>query len=92
MCFISLCMIRYRQYVLETTQQKSVSAAQIMDAIREPLALVQGEYPNNVVTPTRVSQTYLDLSSILKLPMLKSNMTLTKFRSCTKLDLTINLR
>lgn len=92
MCFISLCMIRYSQYVLETTQQKNASAAQIMEAIREPLVLVQGEYPNNVVTPTRVSQTYLDLASILKFPILKSNMTLTKFRSCTKLDLTINLK
>lgn len=92
MCFISLCMLRYAQYLLEKSIDKSVSAAQIMEAIREPLALVQGEYPNNVVTPTRVSQTYLDLATILKLPSLKSNMTLTKFRSCTKLDLTINLK
>lgn len=92
MCFISLCMLRYAQYLLETTKQKRVSAAQIMDAIREPLVLVQGEYPNNVVTPTRISQTYLDLAEILKLSLLKSNMTLTKFRSATKLDLTINLK
>lgn len=92
MCFISLCMLRYAQYLLETTQQKSVSAAQIMEAIREPLVLIQGEYPNNIVTPTCVPQTYLDLSAILKLPALKSNMTLTKFRSCTKLALTTNLK
>lgn len=92
MCFISLCMLRYAQYLLETTKQKRVSAAQIMDAIREPLVLVQGEYPNNVVTPTRISQTYLDLAEILKLSLLKSNMTLTKFRSATKLNLTINLK
>ncbi len=92
MCFISLCMLRYAQHLLEQSLGKSVSAAQIMEAIRHPLVLVQGEYPNNVVTPTRVSQTYLDLASILKLPSLKTNMTLTKFRSCTKLDLTINLK
>ena len=92
MCFISLCMLRYAQYLLETTKQKRVSAAQIMDAIREPLVLVQGEYPNNVVTPTRISQTYLDLAEILKLSLLKSNMTLTKFRSATKLNLTISLK
>ncbi len=54
-----------------------------MEAIHEPLVLVQGEYPNNVVTPTQVSQAYLDLANILKLPVLKTNMTLTKFRSCT---------
>lgn len=92
MCFISLCMLRYAQYLLEANQQKSVSAARIMEAIREPFVLVQGEYPNNIVTPTRVSHTYLDLATILNLPVLKSNMTLTKFRACTKLDLTINLK
>ena len=91
MCFVSFCMLRYAQYLLKTELQKSVSAAQIMDAIHEPVVLVQGEYPNNIVTPTRVSQTYLDLIKILKLPILKNNMTLTKFRSCTKLDLSINL-
>lgn len=92
MCFISLCMLRYSQYLLETTKGKSRSAAQIMDAIRDPLALVQGEFPKSVVTPTCVSQTYLDLAEVLKLPLLQSNMTLTKFRSATKLDLTINLK
>jgi transposase len=92
MCFMSLCMLRYVQYLLEEAQKESVSAAKIMEAIREPLVLVQGEYPNNIVTPTRVSQTYLDLAELLKLPLLKSNMTLTKFRSCTKLDLTVNLK
>lgn len=92
MCFISLCMLRYAQHLLEESTGKSISAALIMEAIREPVVLVQGEYPNNVVTPTRVSQTYLDLASILKLPSLKTNMTLTKFRSSTKLDLTVNLK
>lgn len=92
MCFISLCILRYAQYLLVEAHQENVSAARIMDAIHEPLALVQGEYPNNVVTPTQVSQTYLDLATILKLPVLKTNMTLTKFRSCTKLDLSTNLK
>lgn len=85
-------MIRYALYLLEKSMDKSVSAALIMEALQEPLILVQGEYPNNVVTPTRVSQTYLDLASILKLAQLKTNMTLTKFHSCTKLDLTVNLK
>lgn len=92
MCFISLCMLRYAQYLLEAVKGKSVSDALIMEAIQDPLALVQGEYPNNVVTPTQISQVYLDLASILKLPQLQTNMTLTKFRSCTKLDLTKNLK
>ena len=76
---------------IEVEEGKNISATRIMESIQEPLALVQGEYPNNVVTPTQISQIYLDLTKILKLPQLKTNMTLTQFRSCTKLDLTINL-
>ncbi len=92
MCFVSLCLIRYAQYLLETRKGVQYSAARIMDAIREPLALVQGTFPENVVTPTRVCQEYLDLAEILRLPTLKTNMTLTQFRSSTKLDLSINLK
>lgn len=92
MCYISLCIMRYAQYVLEKAHGQSVSAAQIMDAIHEPLAIVQGEFPNNVVTPTRIPQAYLDLASALELPTLKSYMTLTNFKTCTKLDLSNNLK
>jgi len=92
MCFISLCMLRYAQYLLETEKHVSVSARTIMEAIREPLVLVQGEFPRCVITPTRVTQTYLDLADLLGLSNMKTNMTLTKFRACTKLDLSINLK
>ena len=92
MCFMSLCILRYAQYLLQREKEKSVSASTIMTAIHDPLVLVQGEYPANIVTPTMVPQTYLDLAEILKLPTLKTNMTLTKFRSSTKLDLTVNLK
>lgn len=69
-----------------------VSASRIMKAIYSPLALVQGEHPSNVATPTHLTQTYLDLAEILKLPALKTNMTLTIFRSATKLNLSVNLK
>ncbi|WP_242864805.1 hypothetical protein [Youngiibacter fragilis] len=84
--------MRYAQYLLQEAKEKSVSATTIMAAIHNPLVLVQGEYPANVVTPTMVPQTYLDLAEILKLPTLKTNMTMTKFRASTKLDLTVNLK
>lgn len=92
MCFISLCMLRYAQYLLEIEKQVTVSAKTIMEAIREPLVLVQGEFPRCVVTPTRITQTYLDLAGLLGMSNMKTNMTLTKFRACTKLDLSINLK
>lgn len=91
-CYISLCMMRYLQYLWNEDHAESISAAHLMEAIREPLAVVQGEFPNNVVTPTRISQTYLDLAKMLNFPSLKTNMTLTKFRASTKLDLTVNLK
>lgn len=92
MCYISLCIMRYAQHVLKKAHGESVSAAQIMDAIHEPLAIVQGEFPNNVVTPTRIPQAYLELASALELPTLKSYMTLANFKTCTKLDLSYNLK
>lgn len=63
-----------------------------METLHEPLVLVQGQFPNIVVTPARISQTYLDLSKILEMKPLRQNMTLTQFRSATKLDLMKNLR
>lgn len=92
MCFIALCILRYAQYLLEMQQGQGVSAAYIMAAIREPLALVQGTFPHTIVTPTQVPQTYIDLANILNLPTLKTNMTLTQFRSSTKLNLAKNLK
>lgn len=92
MCFVSLCLLRYTQYLLETQLQVRASAETIMVAIREPIALAQGEYPNIVVTPTKVSQLYLDLAKLLGLPALRTNMTLTQFRASTKLDLSTNLK
>jgi hypothetical protein len=68
-----------------------LSAEKIMKAIHEPMVLLQGEFPKIVVTPT-VSQFYLNISRLLKLPDLKKNMTLTQFRASTKLDLKANIQ
>lgn len=92
MCFISLCLIRYIQYLLEAQTKERYSAERIMGAICDPIALVQGDYPYNIITPTQVSQIYLELAKLLRLPPLKTNMTLTQFRSSTKLDLSVNLK
>ena len=92
MCFISLCLIRYIQYLLEKHYEISASAEVIMRAIREPLAVVHGEFPHSVVTPIKVSKTFLDIYSLMKMPALRTNMTLTQFRKSTKLDLTTNLK
>jgi transposase len=92
LCFLSLCLVRYAQYLLSKAKATEYSAARLCKAFREPLALAQGTFPNIVVTPTKVPQEYLDLADVLELPPLKTNMTLTQFRVSTKLDLSVNLR
>lgn len=90
LCYLSLFMIRLLQYRLEK-EGVSYSAEQIMDGLNSPLALVQGNYPKVVITPTRVPQAYLEMARLLGLPNLMTNMSLTQFRSATKLDLSDNL-
>ena len=92
LCFLSLCLVRYAQYLLSKAKATEYSAARLCKAFREPLALAQGTFPNIVVTPTKVPQEYLDLADVLELPPLKTNMTLTQFRVSTKLDISVNLR
>lgn len=92
LCFLCLCLLRYAQYLLLEQKQTRASAREIMEALDSPLAIVQGEYPRSIVTPTCLTQTYLDLAGILSLPPLKTNMTLTGFRAATKLDLSLNLK
>ena len=91
MCYLSLCIMRYLQYMMkENGWEVVLSAEEIMKAISQPIALVQGQFPKNIVTPTGVPQSYLDIVSLLKLPPLLTNMSLTRFRSATKLDLKEN--
>ncbi len=91
MCYLSLCIIRYLQYMMkENGWEVVLSAEEVMKVISQPLAVVQGQFPKNIVTPTAVPQSYLDIVSMLKLPPLLTNMSLTRFRSATKLDLKEN--
>ena len=90
LCYLSLYMIRLLQHRLEQ-QGMNFSAEQIMEGMHNPLALVQGTYPSMVVTPTKIPQSYLEMAKMLGLSNLMTNMTLTQFRSATKLDLSVNL-
>jgi transposase len=92
LCYLCLCILRYSQYLLLYEKNEKISASNIMDAFSKPLAIVLGTYPNNVVTPTQIPKVYLQLSEVLGLPPLKTNMTLTNFRAATKLDLSLNLK
>jgi transposase len=91
LCFLSLYMLRLLQYRLEQNGM-NFSAEQIMEGMNSPLALVQGTFPKMVVTPTQIPQSYLEMADLMGLPNLMTNMTLTQFRSATKLDLSVNLK
>lgn len=90
MCYVSLCILRYLQYHMQENGMDVLSAEEIMKAISQPRAVVQGKFPKSIVTPTEVPQSYLDIASLLKLPPLLTNMSLTRFRSATKLNLMDN--
>ena len=92
MCYLALSMIRYLQYLMGEEGWKEVlSAEEIMTALKKPQVVVQGTYPDVIATPINVSQEYLNIAKLLSMKDLRKNMTLTQFRSATKLDLNRNL-
>lgn len=91
MCFIALSMIRYLQYLYVQAFDERPSAAVLQSALLSPLALMQGEWPNVTLTPTRVSETYLNLLQVLQMPPLRVNMSRVQFKTATKLDINLNM-
>ena len=87
LCYLALCMIRYLQYYLKTEHKIEMSAARIMDSIREPIAVVSGEMPKSVIIPTNLDDDFILLIDKLGFRRLETEMTPTRFRVITKLDL-----
>lgn len=87
LCYLALCMIRYLQYYLKTEHKIEMSAARIMECIREPLAVVSGEMPKSVIIPTNLDDDFILLIDKLGFRRLETEMTPTRFRAITKLDL-----
>ena len=87
LCYLALCMIRYLQYYLKTEHKIEMSAARIMDSIREPLAVISGEMPKSVIIPTNLDDDFILLIDKLGFRRLETEMTPTRFRVITKLDL-----
>ena len=92
LCFLALCMVRYTQYLVVDHEMPPISAGVLMDTLEEPRVVVQGTFPDIILTPIKVSNTYLNLHRILGMKPLRKNMTLTQFRSITKVDLLENIK
>ena len=91
LCFLALCLIRYAQYLLFQDQGLKVSARTLMESWHRPTVMVIGDYPDVRLIPTMVPQAYFDLAQSLKMPALRTCMTLHQFRQRTKLDVNKNL-
>ncbi len=85
-------MLRYMQYYLKTEHKLEMSAARIMDCIKEPLAVVSGEMPKVIITPTNMSEDFISVIDKLGFRRLETEMTPTRFRAVTKLDLMEQLK
>ena len=70
-------MIRHIQYIMKTEHGTNISAERIMDAIAEPKV---------VVVPQNINEDFLLIEK------LEPEMTLTKFRAATILDLNPQLK
>ncbi len=92
LCYLALCMLRYMQYYLKTEHKLEMSAARIMDCIKEPLAVVSGEMPKVIITPTNMSEDFISVIDKLEFRRLETEMTPTRFRAVTKLDLMEQLK
>jgi len=92
LCYLALTIMRYLQYRMKEHTGTDLSGESLMEALEEPRVIVQGIYPRVTVTPIEVNQLYFDLSDMLGMKKLRQNMTLTQFRSATKLNLVENLK
>ena len=92
LCFLALTVMRYLQYRIMEAGGEQISANELMEVIDHPRVIVQGVYPKVTVTPVDIGQKYLDIGQILGMKNLRQNMTLTQFRSATKLNLGENLK
>ena len=87
LCYLALCMIRYLQYWLKTEHKIEMSASRIMDSIEEPRAVVIGQMPKVIIVPTDLGEDFLLLISKLGFRKLETEMTPTRFKAITKLNL-----
>ena len=87
MCYLALCIIRYIQYILKINGKEVLSAARIMKSISDPLVTTVGKYPHCVLIPTNLSSDFIELADTLGFKKLENNMTPTRFKSLTKLNL-----
>lgn len=92
MCYVCLCIIRYIQYMMKDNNMEVMSAERIMNCIKDPVVVAAGTYPKITLQPTNISIDFLKMIEMLNFPKLENNMTITRFKAITKLNLNEQLK
>lgn len=74
LCFLSLCLLRYGQYRMKKALNINVSGQLLSRSLSDPVVLAQGDYSLVSLTPTTISDTYLQLMESLNMPRLTIHM------------------
>lgn len=85
LCFLCLCIIRYFQYLLGAEGNISIPMIYANKAISNPMVLRQGIEALAKIHPLHITNSYLKLAKILKLPPLQNSMGQKEFEQNTTL-------
>lgn len=78
--------MRYIQYLYTEGTGETISAERIRHCLLDAAVTFVGEFPKTRLVPVNINEDYLRLHTLLGLKPLKKSMTITQFRSTTKLD------
>ncbi len=87
LCYISLCIVRYLQYLHEKELGENISAERLKTAINSPGVVVFGKEPDNILIPNNITEDYLKLHKLVGLKPLRTSMTVSEFKNSTKLNM-----
>ncbi len=86
LCFLALCIVRYLQYLYTEGTGETMSAERIRHCLLDAAVTFVGEFSKTRLVPVNINEDYLRLHTLLGLKPLRKSMTITQFRSTTKLD------
>lgn len=90
LCFLSLSIIRYMQYLLSKGSDNVISAERILTAVNTTTAVVLSSKGTKILVPNNVSQDFIDIAAQLGMKKLEKAMTFVRFRTLTGLHLEAN--
>ncbi|NLZ68314.1 MAG: transposase, partial [Spirochaetales bacterium] len=90
LCFLSLSIIRYMQYLLSKGSDNAITEERILTAVNTTTAVVLSSKGTKILVPNNVSQDFIDIAAQLGMKKLEKAMTFVRFRTLTGLHLEAN--